>query len=674
MSLADTAALVSSLELKDKFTPTVNKYEKALTGLERSTNNLHKTSFAVGQDIGSGINKTVKNLEKIGLIAGGFLISQVKFGIDALKQLDDVTTQTNAVIRSTRGAAGESAKAIRDLALKYEDLNATIDDKVIQSGENILLTFTNIGKKAFEPALQAALNLNQALGGGESGLQGTMIQLGKALNDPVKGLTSLRRVGVSFTADQEKQIKTLVKHNDLYGAQKIILAELTKEFGGSFAAAGQTATGKFASLADAIDDAQQSLATAFLPTLTEVAGTLATFLRDPATIAAIKNFGRELAGGFKAAFDWVRKLDFASIGNALKTAAGFAGTLIGKFMDAPDWLKTAVITGWGLNKISGGALTNIGGDILKGIGGEFFSRGSPLNPMFVKDVGGIGGALGGLAGGAGEVAAGGGIAAGILTVGLSAGTLAALGVAFVSAMQQAPDVVPGNRGGTQGQVFSPSHGFGPRGQRQRFDTGGNALSPDERQAVNDLTRAQMSAFADQVTGDFGRIDKTAVAFDRGLQALSAASLKAAGAIERDWLKRIDASDIAARSKAKTGHAPTPAEVAAIRSRDLLHNVDTILHRSAADSRTKLERLRVLAADARAHGDTVTARKIQAAIDRMKAGVISAANGTTSAVNALKSGIQAVGQAKVAVTVNTTVSVSDVKKTTVKQSRYYDSNP
>ena len=47
--------------------------------------------------------------------------------------------------------------------------------------------------------------------------------MGKALNDPTKGLTALRRVGVTFTKAQIKRIKALQKEGKLYEAQKIIL-------------------------------------------------------------------------------------------------------------------------------------------------------------------------------------------------------------------------------------------------------------------------------------------------------------------------------------------------------------------------------------------------------------------------------------------------------------------
>ena len=120
------------------------------------------------------------------MVGVGVIAANVAAGIQSLVRLEEVTAATNAVIASTGGAAGITAQEVRDLAEEYENLNATMDDKVIQSAENVLLTFTAIGEKAFQLALEAALNMNQALGGGEEGLQNTIIQVGKALQDPIK--------------------------------------------------------------------------------------------------------------------------------------------------------------------------------------------------------------------------------------------------------------------------------------------------------------------------------------------------------------------------------------------------------------------------------------------------------------------------------------------------------
>ena len=117
-----------------------------------------------------------------------------------------------------------------------------VDGDQIQSGENMLLTFTNVrnevgkGNDIFNQATSTVLDMSVALG---QDTKSSAIQLGKALNDPVKGVTALQRVGVTFTAQQKDQIKTLVDSGNTLDAQKIILRELDKEFGGSAAEQGR---------------------------------------------------------------------------------------------------------------------------------------------------------------------------------------------------------------------------------------------------------------------------------------------------------------------------------------------------------------------------------------------------------------------------------------------------
>ena len=93
------------------------------------------------------------------------------------------------------------------------------------------------------------------------------MQLGKALNDPVKGITALSRVGVSFTQQQKDQIKTLQASGDILGAQRVILDELKSEFGGAAQAMANPLT-QFWNLAG---DIGESLGMLILPTLGEIA-------------------------------------------------------------------------------------------------------------------------------------------------------------------------------------------------------------------------------------------------------------------------------------------------------------------------------------------------------------------------------------------------------------------
>lgn len=213
-----------------------------------------------------------KTLGDVGKIAGGFLAAEVigegftklkgfvGDSIAGFKEQMIVSAQTEAVIKSTGAAAGLSATEIESMAGALKNSSVFTDD-AIQSGENLLLTFTNIGKDTFPRATQSMVDMSQALG---QDLGSSAIQLGKALNDPIKGVTALSRVGVSFTAEQKEQIKVMTEAGDVAGAQALILAELEKEFGGS-AKAASDAAGASEKYADKMDDLQDTLGAKLLP-------------------------------------------------------------------------------------------------------------------------------------------------------------------------------------------------------------------------------------------------------------------------------------------------------------------------------------------------------------------------------------------------------------------------
>jgi len=158
------------------------------------------------------------------MIASGFgeAISQFNESASAVAQLQ-------TVLKSTANAAGLSFQQLKNMA---DDLKKTtiFDKDDIIKAENMLLTFTNIGEKAFPTALKATLDLSKAMG---QDAKSSAIQLGKALQDPVHGITALKRVGVSFSDQQKDLIKTLVESGKTLEAQKVILAEINKEFGQS---------------------------------------------------------------------------------------------------------------------------------------------------------------------------------------------------------------------------------------------------------------------------------------------------------------------------------------------------------------------------------------------------------------------------------------------------------
>ncbi len=162
----------------------------------------------------------------------------------------EAVTQLEARLKSTKMAAGLTADEIRGFAAELQGMTKHGDEATIAMS-NILLTFTKIKGPVFKDATVAILNISDALG---QGLQQTAIQVGKALQDPIQGVTALRRVGIQLSDEQTRQIKRFVELNDVASAQNVILGELNTQFGGTAEALRKTPFGEADALSNTFGD------------------------------------------------------------------------------------------------------------------------------------------------------------------------------------------------------------------------------------------------------------------------------------------------------------------------------------------------------------------------------------------------------------------------------------
>jgi hypothetical protein len=225
------------------------------------------TAGSVGKSTGTTFGKSM--VGAIGAaVAGIAVLGFLKGAIAEAQEAAKVGKLTEAVIKSTGGTAKVTATQIGDLANRLSNL-AGVDDEVIQSSENVLLTFTKVrneagrGNDIFNQGTEAALNLSAALG---TDLQAATLLVGKALNDPISGLTALKKAGIQLTDQQKESIKSFVETGHIMEAQKIILGELTTQFGGAAAAAASPAD----KARVAWGNLQEDLGNKLLPTLNRV--------------------------------------------------------------------------------------------------------------------------------------------------------------------------------------------------------------------------------------------------------------------------------------------------------------------------------------------------------------------------------------------------------------------
>jgi hypothetical protein len=183
-----------------------------------------------------------------------------------------VFAQTEAVLKSTGTTANGTAKQIANLAATLQK-NTAFNDEAILSGQNLLLTFKGVqnqagkGNDIFDQASATMLDFARAMNTGPSE---AAIKLGKALQDPTRGVTALRKSGVDFTKDQMEMIKSLQESGDLMGAQKIVLAELQAQFGGSAAAFAKTFTGQLESMNNELNDLSEEIGFMVMPAITDL--------------------------------------------------------------------------------------------------------------------------------------------------------------------------------------------------------------------------------------------------------------------------------------------------------------------------------------------------------------------------------------------------------------------
>lgn len=297
----------------------------------------------------SGLGKATSNMGKViaaGAAAGA--AGLVALGVSAFEAAQEsarIGRETERVIRTTGAAAWTSASQVSDLATAISEKSGA-DDEAVQSGANLLLTFTNVqnavgeGNDIFDQATELALDMSTALG---TDMSGAAVQLGKALNDPLKGITALSKAGVSFTEQQKAQIQAMVESGDLLGAQKIVLAELSKEFGG----AAETAGTSLDKLGVWFGNLQESIGAVFIPAVTGAADVLleklgpavegaSTFLAEHGEL--VKYLASVGLVGLAAAYGPVILAQAALVGSGLigwvTSAIGYVGALIQIFLEA----------------------------------------------------------------------------------------------------------------------------------------------------------------------------------------------------------------------------------------------------------------------------------------------------------------------------------------------------
>lgn len=216
--------------------------------------------------------------KKLALGLAGVGVAAVAVGKD-LYEAGERAATSNARIDQITESMGLFGERTGDVTDRLKDLaNETarktgIDQNQIKQAQATLLTFGNLAESAgavgqnFDRATQAAVDLAAA---GFGSAETNAVQLGKALNDPIKGLSALARSGVTFTEAEKEVIETLVESGNMYGAQKLILEAIEKQVGGTAEATANSSD----QMRVAFSQLQERVGLALLPVFNNLANFL----------------------------------------------------------------------------------------------------------------------------------------------------------------------------------------------------------------------------------------------------------------------------------------------------------------------------------------------------------------------------------------------------------------
>ena len=214
------------------------------------------------------ISSNKEALASLGVAAGiafAAITDEIKEATDAASKHQNIEAQLQAVLTSTKDVSGATAEGINQLAESLM-LTTGYSKDTILSVDNLLLGFTNISSQTMPAATQAILDFANRTG--NDAVSSTML-LGRALDDPTKGMTALRREGLVLSAQQQQMVKDFQASGDMANAQGVILDALKTKYGG---AAEQSNTMAFQQrlLTSQIEEMQISIGTALLPVLTSM--------------------------------------------------------------------------------------------------------------------------------------------------------------------------------------------------------------------------------------------------------------------------------------------------------------------------------------------------------------------------------------------------------------------
>lgn len=244
------------IELKDRFTTVAknvaknNKimqktFEGLKSGIQKANEIMAKAQGGLrkfgdsAKNLGGSLKGLGKDLQGASLAIGGLFWKSLR---NWEKQASAIASLDNNLKTRAR-SLGMTSEQVQKMASEMQAKSVFGDEDIIQNVTNQLLTFDKVNGDVFKRANQSVLDMTSKIYGANATaeqMRPIALAVGKALNNPAEAMNSLGRVGVKFTAQQQKAVKQLVATGQSAKAQEFIMRSLEQRYKGSAEVLGNT--------------------------------------------------------------------------------------------------------------------------------------------------------------------------------------------------------------------------------------------------------------------------------------------------------------------------------------------------------------------------------------------------------------------------------------------------
>jgi hypothetical protein len=270
------------------------------------------------------------------LVASIGLVTQLSRSLSTLAERESDTL----VLARNLQNIGQGTEKLEELQAVADqlDLGTLFNSEDFNKGFALLTSFKAIGVDSYERVSKAAADLATITG---TDLKSAQLQLAKALENPVEGMSALSRSGTTFTKTQKDFVKALVESNQALEAQNYILSIVEGQYKGAAKAAAGGYAGALDTLSKRWRDVNEQIGEVIQPAATAFLNGLAGYLE------LVKDELVETAKALSILSGWIQSSigKIAAIGEEMRIAAGKAKLWFLQLSDLVGLRST--FEGWG---------------------------------------------------------------------------------------------------------------------------------------------------------------------------------------------------------------------------------------------------------------------------------------------------------------------------------------